>query len=620
MSLRTKFLALFISLGVLPLLALGVLSYGQSTRALEGLLTDRTGAIASRAAETLSQSYARSISDLLFLANNAETQRLLEVGLGSEGNAPGGPGSGSIRAVSDSLLAEALSFLDAAWRTVGSSWGWAEIRDAGGSVVHRMGELPTELVPFDAPARLAGRTEYLLVRPIPGAGNEKGSAIGSIRGSLLLQEVLPRGELVAGFGEFGYSVVIDRDGNRLLFHPRMAARQQSLSALLGPDGWNVDPALLAAPAGEFSYSEEGTARVASFVSLENPPWTIISSESLDEFAAPFARTGSFNLLIVLLVTATISLAFFLLTGQATDSLRRLTTAADEVAGGNLDPPLPPGGKDEVGRLSAAFSIMVDQVRSMLRRVEESRHMSAIGQFAAQLSHEIRNPLTSIKLNLQRLDRGVKDARIPEEYAKAVRLSLKEANRLDGAVRGVLSIARTRAPRRDPESLHEVIRSALEALSPQFEDEKIAVETQLSAREDTVLGDRELLKGAFLNLFLNSVEVMNQGGILRIATANVTDEGEVASGSESDGVARIPGEGILVRISDDGPGVPQDLRNRIFDPFFTTKEGGSGFGLPLAIRVMEEHSGTLTLAEPQSSEAGATFLVVLPVFGPEREAP
>ncbi|MFH1764999.1 MAG: HAMP domain-containing protein, partial [Gemmatimonadota bacterium] len=366
MSLRTKFLALFISLGVLPLLALGVLSYGQSTRALEGLLTDRTGAIASRAAETLSQSYARSISDLLFLANNAETQRLLELGLGSEGNAPGGPGSGSIRAVSDSLRAEALSFLDAAWRTVGSSWGWAEIRDAGGSVVHRMGEPPTGLEPFDAPARLAGGIEYLLIRPIRGAGNGTNSAIGSLRGSLLLQEVLPRPELAAGFGEFGYSVVIDRDGDRLLFHPRMAARQQSLSALLGPGGWNVDPAVLAAPAGEFTYSEEGPARVASCVSLDDPPWPIISSESLDEFAAPFARSGSFNLLIVLLVTATISLAFILLTGRATDSLRRLTTAADEVAAGNLDPALPPGGGDEVGRLSAAFSIMVDQVRSMLR--------------------------------------------------------------------------------------------------------------------------------------------------------------------------------------------------------------------------------------------------------------
>ncbi|MCJ7629318.1 MAG: sensor histidine kinase, partial [Longimicrobiales bacterium] len=512
MSLRTKFLALFISLGVLPLLALGVLSYGQSTRALEGLLTDRTGAIASRAAETLSKSYARSISDLLFLANNAETQRLLEVGLGSEGNAPGGPGSGSIRAVSDSLRAEAMSFLDAAWRTVGSSWGWAEIRDAGGSVMHRMGEPPTEPEPFDAPARPIGGTEYVVTRTIPEVGDKPNSTLGSLRGALILQEVLPQGELAAGFGELGYSVVIDRDGDRLLFHPRGAARQQSLSALLGPGGWNVDPALLAAPAGEFTYSEEGTARVASFVSLDDPPWTIISSESLDEFAAPFARTGSFNLLIVLLVTATISLAFFLLTGQATDSLRRLTMAADEVAGGNLDPTLPPGGKDEVGRLSAAFSIMVDQVRSMLRRVEESRHMSAIGEFAAQLSHEIRNPLTSIKLNLQRLDRGVKDARIPGEFAKAVELSLKEAKRLDGTVRGVLSISRTRAPRREPESMHEVIRSALEALSPQLEDENIRVETALTALKDSVLGDRELLNGAFLNLFLNAAEVMDQGGV------------------------------------------------------------------------------------------------------------
>ena len=79
MSLRTKFLALFIALGVLPLVALGVLSYVRSTRALEDLLADRTAAIASRAAETLRQRYSSAISDLLFLANNAETQRLLRM-------------------------------------------------------------------------------------------------------------------------------------------------------------------------------------------------------------------------------------------------------------------------------------------------------------------------------------------------------------------------------------------------------------------------------------------------------------------------------------------------------------------------------------------------------------
>jgi signal transduction histidine kinase len=612
MSLRTKLLGLFLSLGALPLLALGLLTYRQSTRALEDLLANRTAAIASRAAETISQRYTRSMSDFLFLANNAETQRLL-----SAASTSGPP-------LPDSIRTEALSFLDTAWQSVGSFWGWAEIRDAEGAVVCRMGELPGEAGSFQALDQPAGRAEYLVTRQIGEATSETGSDIGLIRGTLLLQEILPRGELSVGFGEFGYSVVIDRGANRILFHPRLRARRQSLSWLLGPSGWDLEAGLFTQPKGRFIYSEEGRKRVASFVSLENPEWTIISSESLEEFAAPFARTATLNLLIALLVTATISLAFLILAGRATDSLKRLTIAADEMASGNLDPALPPSSRDEVGRLSAAFSIMVSQVRSMLRRVEESRHMSAVGEFAAQLSHEIRNPLTSIKLNLQRLDRGVKEARIPEEYAKAVQLSLREAKRLDGTVRGVLSLSRTRPPRREPESLHQVIRSALDALAPQMEDEKITVEVALSAGKDTVVGDRELLKGAFLNLFLNSAEAMGRGGVLRVATTNAI--GERKAEEPEDPSPRYEGagipseEGILVRISDDGPGVPEEFRDRIFDPFFTTNEEGSGFGLPLAVRVMEEHSGTLTLADPGPSEAGATFLVLLPVVDAEKKQP
>jgi signal transduction histidine kinase len=620
MSLRTKFLALFIALGVLPLLALGVLSYVRSTRALEDLLADRTAAIASRAAETLSQRYSTAVSDLLFLANNAETQRLLGATLGVEADGGDSPGSGPNRVDPDSTRAEALAFLDAAWRTVGSAWAWGEIRDADGLVVHRVGEPPLDVDSFEPQTRPAGRTEYVLSRPIREASSEAESTIGSIRGSLLLQEILPQGELEAGFGELGYSVVVDRVGDRLLFHPRMAQRRPSLSTLLGPRGWNTDPALLGAPSGTFRYLDDGTRRVASFVSLDDPSWTVISSESLDEFAAPFARTGSVNFIVVLLVTAVVSAAFIFVTHRATDSLRRLTTAAGEVAAGNLDPPLPPGGGDEVGKLSGAFSIMVERVRSMLRRVEESRHMSAIGEFAAQLSHEIRNPLTSIKLNLQRLDRGVREAKIPQEYTKAVQLSLREAKRLDETVRGVLSISRTRAPKREAESLHAIIQSSLEALSPQLEEGEIRVKAALSAERDTVLGDRELLRGVFLNLFLNAVEVMDRRGVLRVSTENGSGEGAPGLSSVPGADPRLPGGSILVRIADTGPGVPEEIRDRIFDPFFTTKEGGSGFGLPLAARVVEEHSGALVLAEPGPGEEGAAFLVVLPLNGSRAALP
>jgi signal transduction histidine kinase len=236
-------------------------------------------------------------------------------------------------------------------------------------------------------------------------------------------------------------------------------------------------------------------------------------------------------------------------------------------------------------------------------------MSAIGEFTAQLSHEIRNPLTSIKLNLQRLNRGVEDSRIPQEYAKAVRLCLREVKRLDGTVRGVLSVARTRPPRHDPVSLHDVIRAALEVLSPQLEDRAIEVVTELAALEDTVLGDREQLEGAFLNLFLNSAEAMGEGGTLRVATSSCRTSGNEL-GSEAARCDSRPG--IRVRIADEGPGVPEELRDRIYDPFFTTKEGGTGFGLPVAVRVMEEHRGTLMLQPADTSKAGAVFEIVLPV--------
>jgi len=590
MTLRAKLLALFFSLGVVPLLALGLLNYVRSTRALEGLLEARTQAIASRASEALSRRYVLAVTDLQYLADNAESQRLVRMEAGSQG------------AESERARAEAISFLDTAWETVGSSWRWAELRSSTGALIHRWGAPFRVGAPGESPGRPMGVTEYVVTRPIRDVGEAAGSELGNIRGALPIQEILPRNELAAGFGEFGYSVILDRDRMELLFHPRRAAFQHPLSSLLGPGGWDVDAGLFAAPAGRFSYSEEGVDRVASFVSLADPPWTVISSESLQEFMEPFARSGSFNLLVVLLVTLTISVAFILLTRRATDSLRRLTAAADQVAAGKLDPPLPPGGGDEVGRLTAAFAIMVGEIRAMLRRVEESRHMSAIGEFTAQLSHEVRNPLTSIKLNLQRLNRGVEDSRIPAEFAKAVEICLREVKRLDGTVRGVLSISRARPPRRDPESLHGAILAALEVVSSQLEDCGIVVKSELTAPGNTVLGDREQLEGAFLNLFLNAAEAMKEGGTLRLVTAN---------GAGSHPV-------IVVEITDDGPGIPQELRDRIFDPFFTTKEGGTGFGLSLAARVMEEHSGTLKLGESDPAKGGATFIVELPLAGTDDE--
>jgi signal transduction histidine kinase len=318
---------------------------------------------------------------------------------------------------------------------------------------------------------------------------------------------------------------------------------------------------------------------------------------VEEFAPPFARTRLINLVLVLLAAAVISVAFLLTMRRLTHSLGVLTAAADEVAQGNFQPNLPPPSGDEVGRLSTAFGLMVREVRDMLRRIQESRHLAVVGQFASQLSHEIRNPLTSIKLNLQRLKREVESDRISGEYAGPIDICLREVQRLDRVAGGVLGIARTRSHEREPCSVHHALNEALEALRPQFEERGIAVHTQLDASADMVSGDAQQLRGVFLNLFLNAVDAMPDGGALKV----MTEAG--VGGTRST---------IRVRVADTGPGVPPDVRDRIFEPFVSTKEEGTGFGLALAQQAVEEHGGMLRLEDRAEDRRGAVFVVELPL--------
>ncbi|MGD2155175.1 MAG: ATP-binding protein, partial [Gemmatimonadales bacterium] len=288
------------------------------------------------------------------------------------------------------------------------------------------------------------------------------------------------------------------------------------------------------------------------------------------------------------------------------SLERLTEAADAVAAGDYSPALPASGSDEVGRLSAAFTVMVERVDETLRRIRESRHMAAVGQFASRLSHEIRNPLTSIKLNLQRLERHAAAGRMPDECVGPLATSLEEVRRLDGVVRGALSLARMRPLAREACSVHAVLDRAVAAVRPQLEGQEIVVDQNLQAASDTVLGDAEALKGVFLNLFLNAAEAMPDGGELWISS-------EVVPGLE-DGAKMI-----RVRVADQGPGVSPEVADKIFEPFFSTKGEGTGFGLPLALSTVEDHGGTLRLDESAPERTGAVFAVELPLAAAEEES-
>jgi signal transduction histidine kinase len=294
----------------------------------------------------------------------------------------------------------------------------------------------------------------------------------------------------------------------------------------------------------------------------------------------------------------VAVLFVIFIGRATRSLEELTRAAAAVGRGDLSPTLPRAGPDEVGTLSDAFADMTKRVRSMMREIEVSRQLAVLGEFAAQLSHEVRNPLTSLKLDLQGLQRQVRSGALPPSAEAPVASSLREVNRLDTVVRGVLELARQSGAGHRPFCLDEVIDHSVAALRAQLEQRNVAVERPQHRESTQLIGDPELLSGMLMNLLINAAEAQPHGG--RVGVSSVTRRA-------GDG-----GEWVDVTIADDGPGVAADLRHDVFRPFYTSRHDGTGLGLALALRTARDHGGHIACDAAADGFRGAAFIVSLPI--------
>jgi signal transduction histidine kinase len=271
-----------------------------------------------------------------------------------------------------------------------------------------------------------------------------------------------------------------------------------------------------------------------------------------------------------------------------------------VGRGNFEPQLPEPARDEVGRLTRAFELMTGRVRDMMAQVERGRQMAAVGEFANEIAHEIRNPLTSIKLNLQELERGARDEQIAAPLVRPLEISLREVHRLDRVVHGVLRLGRGGSVERSAVALRQIVQRALDVARPQLEQRSIRVTMTDETTVDRVVADGAQLEAAVLNLLLNAAEATPSDGVVRVCIER----------------AECDASRVRVRVRDGGPGVAAELRERIFQPFFTTKAGGTGLGLALAQRTAEEHGGSLTLAGDAPDDGvgaahGAEFVLELP---------
>jgi len=354
-----------------------------------------------------------------------------------------------------------------------------------------------------------------------------------------------------------------------------------------------DPALLDRDRFQWG-GEEWLARRRG---IEEPPLTLVAAAPVTPFALPFqeaARTGTGVLALVAL--ASFGLAA-LLTFRLTRRLGHLAGAADAVALGDLDQRLEPGRADEVGRVARAFNAMTESLRRTLGELAQRQALASVGEFAAGLAHEIRNPLTAIRLDLQRVEEELPPASPARPLQER---ALREVDRLDRAVSGALRIARSGRITRALIHLRTPLQAAFEAATPEFAGRGAILEPlPADLRTVVVPGDPAALEQVFLNLLLNAAQALERGGRARV---EMTTE---------------PGR-VHVAVRDEGPGIAAARLETVFDPFFSTKPGGTGLGLSIARQIVLAHGGAIAMESMEGH--GTTVRVTLPASTHQTDPP
>ena len=257
-----------------------------------------------------------------------------------------------------------------------------------------------------------------------------------------------------------------------------------------------------------------------------------------------------------------------------------------------------GGGTQPTTATAIFQDISDQKRLDALHLRAQR-LEAVAELSASLAHEIKNPLASIRSSVEQLARA---PHAGDDEQVLARLIVRESDRLSRLLSEFLDFARVRLTRIEPVNLAAIARGAV-ALAETHPDLPDGVTVTMTAGQDPILidGDEDLLHRAVFNLTLNAVQAVRPGGRV---TVDVTP---VANNRLPVGIFFEPGA-VSIRVSDDGPGIADDIRDRLFEPFATTKPGGSGLGLSIVHRAIEAHRGHVLV---DTGTRGTSFTVLLP---------
>ncbi len=308
-----------------------------------------------------------------------------------------------------------------------------------------------------------------------------------------------------------------------------------------------------------------------------------------EIDEELARRDAFLFGIYALVMLGVIITGLIVANRVSRPIETLTDATHKVAGGELNIHLPSKGDSEVSNLMRSFNVMTKRLKESREELARVERELAWREMARQVAHEIKNPLTPMKLTIQQLRQARKDRShdFDKTFDAITRMVLEQIETLDKIASEFSRFARFPVSQKEPVNVNEVLRRAI-TIFPQKNG--VDFQTKFDDTIPVISADPEELQRAFINIIRNSIQAMPDGGTLKITT-------EFRNGL------------IRIKISDTGTGISPEVRARLFEPNFSTKTDGMGLGLAIVKRTISELDGTINITSGEDS--GTTVTISLP---------
>ncbi len=313
---------------------------------------------------------------------------------------------------------------------------------------------------------------------------------------------------------------------------------------------------------------------------------------MDDIAAAKRTLTWYMLGIALIVSGLVALISHLIGKNLIGPIKTLVRFTTKVAAGNLDEQCEITTQDEIRDLAVAFNQMTLDLKQSRDKLIQAERLATAGKMSASFAHEIRNPLSSMRMLAQMLMQ--KPEMSTEQHQQSLQYILEEIEQIDGIVKGLMDFARPATLNLVQQPLDRTLKAVLALMEANLAHHKIQLVLELAPAPSEIQFDSDKLKQAVMNVVLNAMEAMPQGGTLTLST--------VEEGGE-----------ICIKIKDTGTGIPDADMAHLFEPFFTRKTKGVGLGLANVKRILEEHGGDVKIESTLGE--GTTVSMQLPMNTP-----